>query len=171
MQFPQFTKTMYITVAVVVLAIVVAIVHFSGAGMMGMKEKFEAFAGFLNGKLGTAEFKPIVVEGANIEVPEKKMMVPISIGDGLAVQAEISVPAQQVETPTQQSAVPPSQFEKSDVKIEEQTVTLPAQTGIIPAVVDEASGAVVGIPVSIPEQTVEIKAQDAHVQVMEGFRM
>jgi hypothetical protein len=160
---------MYIFVAILILAIVLGAVHFSGH--FDMKEKFDGFAGFLNGKLGYGEFKPMVVESAKIEVPEKKMTVPISIGDGLAVQAEVSVPAQQVEAPTQQSAMPPKEFEKSDVKVEEQTVTLPAQTGVIPAVVDEASGAVVGIPVSIPQQTVEIKAQDAHVQVMEGFRL
>ena len=107
----------------------------------------------------------------SVQIEAQKVVAPISIGNGLAIQAQVEIPAQSVDVPSQVPTVPPAQLEESETKVEAQQITIPAQTGVIPGKVDEKTGAIVGIPVQIPEQVIDVQAQSAHVQVMEGFRV
>lgn len=115
-------------------------------------------------------FKPQLVEVPKIHIDEQVMTVNLDIGEDKQVSADVSVPAQDVEVPKQVSAVP-EKPEMTETKVEAGEVVIPEQVGIIPAVVDNATGAVVGIPVSVPEQAVEVKEQFAYKKVMEGFKI
>jgi hypothetical protein len=117
----------------------------------------------------TEEVKPNEVPMSQLELPTHSVTVPIDIGNGLSVNADIQVPSQTVTVPTQIPVTLPT-ASVSDVAVSAQSVQIPAQSGIIPGAID-GTGAVVSVPVDIPAQIVQIPAQNAVVPVMEPFRM
>lgn len=104
-----------------------------------------------------------------LELPAHTATVPIDIGNGLAVHAEVQVPSQTSSVPAQTPMILPMP-EKTDTLVAAQTVQIPAQSGIVPGKV-EGSDATVAVPVDIPAQVITIPEQMAHVPVVEPFRM
>lgn len=112
---------------------------------------------------------PYKVDIPQLELPTHTATVPIDIGNGMAVEAKVQIPAQTVNV---QSQVPVSlpEAQKTDVLVSAQQVQIPAQTGIIPGAID-GSSQVMTVPVDIPAQLVSIPEQMAIIPVMEPFRM
>jgi hypothetical protein len=106
---------------------------------------------------------------SQLELPTHSVTVPIDIGNGMAVNAKVQVPAQTVEL-TSQVPVSVPEPQKTDVLVSAQQVQIPAQTGIIPGKV-EGSSQVLTVPVEIPAQVVNIPEQNAVIPTMEPFRM
>jgi hypothetical protein len=163
MNIPMPRNVGEVAAIVIFLAVVAVVIYFfviKKEGFEGMVREFAPFPDV---------FKPEKVELPKISLEEQKMSVAVEIGNDMVVDAEVKVPAQVVDIPTQTSAIMPKP-EVSDVKVESQTVTLPEQVGIVPAVVDKETGAVVGVPVAVPEQQVEIKEQFAYKKTRECFK-
>ena len=112
---------------------------------------------------------PMEIPSSYLEIPTHTVNVPIDIGNGMAVNANIQVPSQTVDLPAQVPVAIPEPV-KTDVVITAQQVQLPAQTGIIPTTVD-GSSEILPITVDIPAQVVTIPEQQAIIPSMEPFRM
>ena len=106
---------------------------------------------------------------SQLELPTHTVTVPIDIGNGMAVNAPVQVPAQTVELKSQVPVSVPEP-QKTDVLISAQQVQIPAQSGIIPGKV-EGSSQVLTVPVEIPSQVVNIPEQKAVIPTMEPFHM
>jgi uncharacterized iron-regulated membrane protein len=104
-----------------------------------------------------------------LELPSHEATVKVDIGNGLAVDAKVQVPAQTVAIPSQDPMVIP-QAKQTDVTVAAQTVQIPAQTGAMPATVEGSDKSVI-VPVSIPSQVVSIPEQKAVIPVIEPFSM
>lgn len=103
-----------------------------------------------------------------LEVPKMETKVPIDIGNGVAVNATIKVPAQTVQVPAQTATTEITPPAPTNIEVGAQTVQLPAQTGVLPAVID---GKNVTVPVQVPAQAVAIPAQNAIIPKIEPFRL
>lgn len=112
---------------------------------------------------------PMEVAGNQLELPSHEATVKVDIGNGMAVDAKVQVPAQTVSVPTQNAQVIPV-AKTTDTTVSAQTIQLPAQTGVMPAAVEGSNKSVL-VPVSIPAQVVSIPEQQAVVPVVEPFRM
>lgn len=103
----------------------------------------------------------------NLEVESQIATIPVAIGNGMSVQAEISVPAQTVDVPAQVPMSLPTP-EKTSLEVPAQVTEIKAQTGLIPTVVD---GKTIQVPVSIPTQMIDIKEQNATKSIIESFTL
>lgn len=112
---------------------------------------------------------PYQVDIPQLELPTHTATVPIDIGNGMAVEAKVQIPAQTINVGSQVPVTLP-EAQKTDVLVSAQQVQIPAQTGIIPGKI-EGSSQVMTIPVDIPAQVVSIPEQKAIIPTMEPFRM
>lgn len=117
----------------------------------------------------TETVKPYQVDISQLELPTHTATVPIDIGNGMAVEAKVQIPAQTVTVPAQVPVTLP-EAQKTDVVVTAQEVQIPAQTGIIPGAID-GSTEVMKVQVDIPAQVVSIPEQNAIIPTMEPFRM
>lgn len=117
----------------------------------------------------TETVKPYQVDISQLELPTHTATVPIDIGNGMAVEAKVQIPAQTVSVPSQVPITLP-EAQKTDVVVTAQQVQIPAQTGIIPGAIDGSSD-VMKVQVDIPAQVVSIPEQNAIIPTMEPFRM
>jgi uncharacterized iron-regulated membrane protein len=117
----------------------------------------------------TEKVEPSSAPATQLELPSHEATVKVDIGNGLAVDAKVQVPAQTVAIPSQDPMVIP-EAKMTDVTVAAQTVQIPAQTGAMPATVEGSDMSVI-VPVSIPAQVVSIPEQKAVVPVIEPFSM
>lgn len=120
-------------------------------------------------KPATEAVMPMEVVGNQLELPSHEATVKVDIGNGMAVDAKVQVPAQTISVPTQDAQVIP-EAKMTDTTVSAQTIQLPAQTGMMPAAVEGSDKSVL-VPVEIPAQVVSIPEQQAVVPVIEPFRM
>lgn len=113
--------------------------------------------------------KPYQLDIPQLELPTHTATVPIDIGNGMAVEAKVQIPAQTINVSSQVPVTLP-EAQKTDVLVSAQEVQIPAQTGIIPGAID-GSSQVMTVQVDIPAQVVSIPEQMAIIPTMEPFRM
>lgn len=105
-----------------------------------------------------------------LELPSTTAVVPLSVGDGMAVDVAIQVPQQITDVPAQKPVDVEAQKTPTEIPVAQQTITIPQQEGVIPGKID-SSGRQVMIPVTIPSQTVTVDAQNAYKTTLETFRV
>ena len=109
-----------------------------------------------------------------LELPSHSTMVPVSIGNGLAANVMVKVPAQissvPVNVPVVDMKTQESASAKTDVLIAARQANIPAQSGCIPAKID-GTDEMVMVPVNIPSQMVKIVEQTAFVPGKDTFKM
>lgn len=177
-------STVLVIIIIILSAVLIKKEHFDGM-VEGLKTYAEYPVTFAE-KLVSGEAKGISYENyflpatekvepsagtasTQLELPQHEATVKVDIGNGLAVDAKVQVPAQTVDVPSQTPIAIP-EAKKTDVTVAAQTVQIPAQTGAMPASVEGTDKSVI-VPVSIPAQVVSIPEQKAVVPVIEPFSM
>lgn len=113
--------------------------------------------------------RPMSVDTQYLELKDSETKVSLDVGNGVAVLANVKIPAQTAVVNSQTSTKLPEPV-KTDTKVKQQVVSIPEQVGTVPGMIND-EGDVVSVSVTVPEQQVIIPTQNAVVPVAESFKI
>jgi hypothetical protein len=112
---------------------------------------------------------PVSSDIPQLDLNFGKVKVPVDIGNGLIVEADVEIPPQKVEMPGERIVLPKTK--KTGDVVPANVVQIPAQNGKIPVKINGTDESVI-VPVSIPSQTVVILEQPAiEKNIVEPFKL